>query len=83
MKLPVKDQELVNLLLSLKTDEEQIPNENEQSIVVICLTAHTNNKVDEFIELVKNNSDKTLQEIIKLIYQERAIDISFDENTED
>ena len=81
MSLNEKDKELIDLLnkLSLKNNKESISNQKEQSIVAILLSAHTENRVDEYIEIVKNNADKTINEIMGILFADSQVEIVDDE----
>lgn len=79
MGLDSKGQKLVDLLLALKKDDDVIPNDNQNNMMIICLIAIKNHKEDEFIELIQNNSDKSLQEIMHLIFVEHVIDVPLDD----
>ena len=81
MSLNEKDKKLIDLLnkLSLKNNKESISNQKEQSIVAILLSAHTENRVDEYIEIVKKNDDKTINEIMGILFADSQVEIVDDE----
>jgi hypothetical protein len=83
MSLSEKDRELVRLLNRLPFEESPVPNEKENFIIIIVLSAHEENAIDEYIDLVKENSDKSLNDIVQMLFSESKVEIVDDDTEEE
>lgn len=79
MEMNEKDKKLIDLLnkLPLKNNKESVSNQKEKSIVAILLSAHTEQgDVDKYIETVENNSDKSLNEVMEILFADCQVEIT-------
>lgn len=66
-KLSPKEKRLLSLLRELPYDEDEIPNEHENGIIINMLAAREYGLTDEFIELINSEKGRSFEEIERII----------------
>ena len=70
--LTKNEKKLRDILWSLKYDEKKVSvtNDRENAIIITFLTAHQYDCVDEMLDIVEKNKNKTLDDVMVILTRE-------------
>ncbi len=71
-ELTKNEEKLRNILWSLKYDKSKVSvtNDRENAIIIACLAAHQYDCVNEMLDIVEKNKNKTLDDVMIILTRE-------------